>query len=413
MFQPAALFIGLRYSRSRQGSAFTRFIQRFSLIGIMIGVAALIVVTSVMNGFENELKNRILGVVPQVTVQGTDGAPLEDWQATQQDLVYSRQVRHSAPFVQVESLLQGRGQLSAVMLQGLYPEYESAYNQVTQHMVRGQFSDLQAGEFGVILGRPLAYQLDVQVGEQVRLVAASGGQFTPAGVMPAQRMFRVIGLFEVGADIDRQLAIAHADDVARLLRYPQGAVGGIRLYLDDAFAAQRVASHLRQQISPQQSLQVTEWSERYGRLFDAVRMEKGMMLFMLAMVVMVAAFNVVSALVMVIHDKRYDIAILQTLGLSRGQVYAMLMVQGAASGLTGALVGVVLGIALTFGLNPIMNLLGLQIMLYTDGQGLPFLMHVSQVAAIAGLAVALTLMATLYPAWRASRVQPAQALRYE
>lgn len=412
MFQPAALFIGLRYSRSRQGAAFTRFIQRFSLVGVILGVAALIVVTSVMNGFEEELKKRILGVVPQVTVSAPEGRAVTDWQQLDQAISYPRQVRQQTPYVEVESILQGRGQLSAVMLQGIYPELESPHNLITQHLVRGRLSELQSGEFGLIIGRSLAYQLDVQVGEQVRLVAAAGGQFTPVGVMPAQRMFRVVGLFEMGADIDRQLVLAHADDVARLIRYAPGEVSGIRLFLDDAFHAQRVANDLRQQTALD-DYSVGEWSERYGRLFDAVRMEKGMMLFMLALVVVVAAFNVVSALVMVIHDKRYDIAILQTLGLSRWDVYMMLTVQGAASGIFGAIIGVALGVTLTLGLNSLMDLLGLQIMMYTDGQGLPYLIEPVQVGAIAALAVLLTLLATLYPAWRASRVQPAQALRYE
>lgn len=412
MFQPAALYLGLRFSRSRQGSAFTRFIQRFSLLGIVIGVAALIVVTSVMNGFENELKNRILGVVPQVTLSAESGDSMADWQNIDDQFDYPSSVLHRAPFVQVESLLQGRSQLSAVVLQGLYPAYEATHNLVSQHLVRGQLGDLKPGEFRVIIGRPLAHQLGVSVGEQVRLVAAAGGQFTPMGVMPAQRMFTVAGLFEVGADIDRQLAIAHADDVARLLRFSPDNVSGIRLYLEDAFMAERVAANLRQQPSAE-DVHIGEWSERYGRLFDAVRMEKGMMLFMLALVVAVAAFNVVSALVMVIHDKRHDIAILQTLGLSRQGVYVMLTVQGAVNGVAGALIGALLGIALTFGMNPLMDAFGMQVMAYTDGEGLPFLIVPGQVVAIACLAVSLTLLATLYPAWRASCVQPAQALRYE
>lgn len=412
MFQPAALYLGLRFSRNRQGSAFTRFIQRFSLLGIVIGVAALIVVTSVMNGFENELKNRILGVVPQVTVSADNGDSMADWQSVDERFEYPRSVLHQSPFVQIESLLQGRSQLSAVLLQGLYPAYEGTHNLVNQHLVRGQLDSLKPGEFRVIIGRPLAHQLGIRVGEQVRLVAAAGGQFTPMGVMPAQRMFTVAGLFEVGADIDRQLAIAHAEDVARLLRFPADNVSGIRLYLEDAFMAERVATNLRQQPAAA-GLQIGDWAERYGRLFAAVRMEKGMMLFMLALVVAVAAFNVVSALVMVIHDKRHDIAILQTLGLSRQGVYAMLTVQGAVYGVAGALIGILLGVVLTLTMNPLMGAFGMQVMAYADGEGLPFLIVPGQVAAIAGLAVSLTLLATLYPAWRASCVQPAQALRYE
>lgn len=412
MFQPAFLFIGLRYARSRRGSTFTRFINRFSLIGIVVGVAALVVVTSVMNGFENELKNRILGVVPQVTIQHSDQPALSNWADLNDSLNYPSDVIFSAPYVQIESVLQGRSQLSAVMLQGLHPEYEAEHNVVSQHMVRGAISNLQAGEFGVLLGRPLAYQLDIQVGEQVRIVAAAGGQFTPLGVMPAQRMFTVVGLYEVGSDIDRQLAIAHADDVARLLRFSPGDVSGIRLYLNDAFHAQRVAAHLRPQLNPEE-YQVGEWGDRYGRLFAAVRMEKGMMLIMLALVVAVAAFNVVSAFVMLIHDKRHDIAILQTLGYGHRGVYSMLMVLGTFNGVVGTLIGVALGLVFTELLNPFLDLLGVAIMAYTDGDGLPMLRSVWQIFFISAISISLTLLATLYPAWRASKIQPAQALRYE
>lgn len=411
MFQPVSLFIGLRYSRARQGSAFTRFINRFSLAGIMIGVAALIVVTSVMNGFETELKNRILGVIPQVTVSPDGRESMQDWEATAEQLQFPSAVQHSVPYVQIEGVVQGNSQLRAVMVQGLFPQLESEHNVIARHMVQGELENLRAGEFGLLIGRPLASRLDVQPGEQLRLVAAAGGQFTPFGVMPAQRLFRVQGIFEVGADIDEQLVLAHGDDLARLLRYPDGAVSGLRLYLQDAFAATGVAANLQQQ-GVADDLHIEDWSARYGRLFAAVRMEKGMMLFMLALVVAVAAFNVVSALIMVIHDKRHDIAILQTLGLRRSQVYQVLTVQGVYNGVVGTFCGVVAGLLLALSLNHILAALNVQLLMQ-DGEGLPVVIDWLQVTTISLMAVAMTLLATLYPAWRAAHVQPADALRYE
>ncbi|MCH8491696.1 MAG: lipoprotein-releasing ABC transporter permease subunit [Idiomarina sp.] len=414
---PISVFLALRYSRSRARSSFTRFISHFVMAGIMLGVAALIIVTSVMNGFENELKTRILGVVPQVTLtkastsasQRTFSA-MADWQQQKDAWQWPSSVQHVSPYVQSEGLVQGNTIMRAVMLQGIFPEQEPAQSVLAQSLTAGRLEHLRAGEYRVIIGRPLARQMDVQIGERVRITAAKGQQHTPFGVMPAQRQFTVAGIFEVGADIDSQLIVMHGADAARLFRYPEGHVTGLRLWLNDAFVADRVTAALQSQNSAG-DWQIDSWQQRFGQLFAAVRMEKGMMMIMLGLIVAVAAFNAVSALVMLIQDKRGDIAVLQTLGLDRRRLYQTLLLQGMYGGVLGSILGLALGLVVTLSLNGILSVLGISV--FSQGMHLPVLINPLQIMQIVAAAMVLTLLATLYPAWRAARLQPAEILRYE
>lgn len=411
---PVSVFLALRYSRSRSRSSFTRFISHFVMAGIMLGVMALIIVTSVMNGFENELKTRILGVVPQVTITPKNGEAMANWQQQREAWQWPRGVHHVSPYVQSEGLVQGHSYMQAVMLQGIYPESEPADSILNQHILVGSLSSLRSGEYRVFLGRPLARQLDVQVGDRVRITSAKGQQYTPLGVMPSQRQFRVAGTFEVGADVDSQMVILHGDDAARLFRYPVSHVTGLRLWLDDAFAAGGITESLQQQLLAGESKSdfvIDNWQQRFGQLFAAVRMEKGMMMIMLGLIVAVAAFNAVSALVMLIQDKRGDIAVLQTLGLSRRRLYQTLLLQGMYSGVVGSLLGLLLGVVISFSLNGVLNIVGVDI--FSQGMTLPIVMNGWQIFQILCAAIVLTFLATLYPAWRAARMQPAEILRYE
>jgi len=412
MFQPVSLYLALRYSRSRYRSPFTRFISRFSMLGILLGVMALIVVTSVMNGFEAQLKTRILGVVPQVTVVPQDGSPMQDWQQVADQIEWPAQVQHVSPFVQAEGLVQGARGLQAVLIQGVFPEQEPEFSVIRDNMITGSLNNLQPGSWAMLMGRPLSSQLDIFPGERVRLIAAQGQHYTPLGLMPAQRQFSVNGLFELGSEVDSQLVLLHGDDAARLFRMRQGEVSGLRLYLQDAFQAAQVSRSLSHNpIVQQASLTTQSWESRYGRLFQAVRMEKAMMMIMLGLIVAVAAFNAVSALIMLVQDKRADIAILQTLGLGRAGVYKTLLLQGMYSGVVGAFGGIIAGLLVTFGLNDVLALVGADI--FGQGEQLPVVIDRSQVALIAGAALTLTFLATLYPAWRAAQIQPAETLRYE
>lgn len=412
MFQPTEVFLALRYSRTRRRGGFATFINRVSTLGILLGVMALVVVTSVMNGFENELKKRILGVVPQITITSANGVPFTNWQQLEQQIVWPTQVVARQPYVSTEGVIQSDSSLKPVLLQGVLPEQEQAKGVLSSMMVTGDLSRLQAGEYGIILGRSLALALDVWPGAKVRLMAAEGQSYTPLGIFPAQRQFRVVGFFAADSEVDQQVVFLHAEDAAKLFRYQTGQVTGLRLYLQDAFAAPQVAERLRQSFQQQDlELFVDDWQSRYGRLFAAVRMEKAMMMIMLALVVVIAAFNAVSARVMLVQDKRGDIAILQTLGLTPQRIYLVLVCQGAYMGILGAGLGVLLGVGLTLSLNPLLQAFSVSV--FGTGEQLPYLFNFAHIAAIFVLALMLSLLSTLYPAWRAAQVQPAEILRYE
>ena len=409
MFQPVVLFIGLRYSRARQGSAFTAFINRFAFAGIALGVMALVVVMSVMNGFEGQLKERILGAVPQVTLTDADSkTELADWQKTQKQLPQMDLVKGSIPYVQTQGILQFSEKMSVANIQGIYPDTGAVPPSLTDKMVSGNWKNLEAGSYHIVIGERLAQKQGIAVGDTIRIIAAQGGVYTPFGLVPSQRRFVVSGLFAMGSEVDESVVFAHGSDLARLIRLPKGHVTGLQLFLDDAFQAPQVAQSLRNQTE----LSVSDWRENYGQLFEAVGMEKRMMWLMLALIIAVAAFNTLSALVMVINDKRHDIAILQTLGLSNSHIRAVFLLQGLYNGVLGSLLGVILGLLLSWYLNDILSLFGARIFAGSE-EGLPIIINVLQVIVTAVAAIVLTLVATLYPASQAAHVQPSEALRYD
>lgn len=413
MFKPAALFLGTRYARARHGNRFTRFINGFALAGILIGVAALIIVSSVMNGFEQQLKQRILGVVPQLTLTAAEQNSLPEWSSLIDQIPANPLVSAIVPQVGSAGVVQNREKLRPVYIQGLFPDSTAAaiqWQPLKDNLVYGNLNALQEHSYNIIIGEALAQELDVWPGDSIRVIAAAGGVYTPLGLMPAQRQFTIAGIVAMASEADSQLLIMHGADAARLLRLPQGNVSALRFYFADPFAAIEFQPILQQQLG--EDFVVHTWREQYGELFDAVSMEKRMVGLMLGLIIAVAAFNIVSALMMVIQDKRADIAILQTMGMRRSQLYLMFVVQGLRNGLIGSLCGLLIGLLGAYYLNPILKFLKVDLS-FTGPAGLPVLLQSEQIAVIVIAAIALTLAATLYPAWRASQILPADALRYE
>ncbi|HHQ4518131.1 lipoprotein-releasing ABC transporter permease subunit [Aeromonas veronii] len=407
LFQPLSLAIGLRYAGSKRSNRFVSFISLFSTFGIAIGVAALMVVISVMNGFEGQLKGRILGVIPHVVVTNQAGRIDADPQGLP-DLANLPHVVASAPMLDSEGMLQSPGQLTGVSVQGIDPAKWPKDDILHSQMLGGRLDTLQAGHYRIVLGQGVARRLNVSIGDQVRLILTEGTRFTPFGRVPAQRLFTVSGIFGVGADVDNQIALIALGDAQRLLRLPPETVGGIRLWLDDPFAADEVIK------TPlPDGLVWQDWRRERGELFQAVAMEKRMMGLMLVLIIAVATFNILSALVMVVTDKEGEVAILRTMGMSESGIVKIFMVLGASSGVIGALFGGLAGLALSLGLNPLLNAVGLNLYMAAGGSGLPVIVEPAQVITILLGAVLLSFSATLYPAARAARVKPAEALRYE
>ncbi|MFM5398775.1 lipoprotein-releasing ABC transporter permease subunit [Aeromonas veronii] len=407
LFQPLSLAIGLRYAGSKRSNRFVSFISLFSTFGIAIGVAALMVVISVMNGFEGQLKGRILGVIPHVVVTNQAGRIDADPQGLP-DLAKLPHVVASAPMLDSEGMLQSPGQLTGVSVQGIDPAKWPKDDILHSQMLGGRLDTLQAGHYRIVLGQGVARRLNVSIGDQVRLILTEGTRFTPFGRVPAQRLFTVSGIFGVGADVDNQIALIALGDAQRLLRLPTETVGGIRLWLDDPFSADEVIK------TPlPDGLLWQDWRRERGELFQAVAMEKRMMGLMLVLIIAVATFNILSALVMVVTDKEGEVAILRTMGMSESGIVKIFMVLGASSGVIGALFGGLAGLALSLGLNPLLNAVGLNLYMAAGGSGLPVIVEPAQVITILLGAVLLSFSATLYPAARAARVKPAEALRYE
>ncbi|RDE51479.1 MAG: lipoprotein-releasing ABC transporter permease subunit [Candidatus Accumulibacter meliphilus] len=415
MALPYELLIGLRYTRAKKHNHFISFISLISMLGIALGVAALIVVLSVMNGFQTELRSRILAVVSHVQITGGSGE-MAGWQVVAEQAAGQPHVLASAPFVQAQAMLTSGQAVRGALVRGILPDQEDRVADFRPHMKSGKLDDLTPDSFNIVLGSELARALDVRVGDRVTLIAPQG-VVTPAGVIPRLKTFNVVGLFEVGMyEYDSGLALIDLADAQRLYRMDD-RVSGVRLKLDDLFKAPQVARALASSL-PINAF-ISDWTRSHANFFRAVQIEKNMMFIILSLIVAVAAFNIVSTLVMAVTDKQADIAILRTLGASPMSIMLVFIVQGALIGFIGLGLGVAGGVALALNVDVVVpfieRLLGTQFLakeVYYISN-LPSELQWSDVTTIVGVAFVLALVATIYPSWRASRVNPAEALRYE
>jgi len=398
MFRPLPLFIGLRYTRAKRRNHFISFI-----------------LLSVMNGFDRELRTRILGMVPHATISSYQ--PIDDWQAVAARVAAHPDVQAVAPFSQLQGMLSHSGGVQPVLVNAVLPEAEKQVSIIDQHMVQGRLEDLASGEFGMIIGEITARRFRVEVGDKLTFILPEAS-VTPAGVFPRLKRFTVVGVFKVGAELDSSLALIHVGDAARLARWQEHQVEGVRLKLNDLFQAPRVAWEIAASFSGEDYV-ARDWTRSHGSLFQAIQMEKTMIALLLLLIVAVAAFNIISTLVMVVTDKKADIAILRTLGMTPRQIMLVFMVQGSVIGVVGTLIGGVLGVIAALNITAwvagLENLLG-QKFLSSDVyfiNYLPSQLRVEDVVLICSAALLMSFFATLYPAWKAARTQPAEALRYE
>ncbi len=414
MFKPLPLFIGLRYLRARRRTQFISFISLASMIGLALGVLAMILVLSVMNGFQKEMSSRILGMVPHATLYAAQ--PLDDWPALAERLRGQPGVTGVAPIAELEGMLSYRGAMQPVQIHGIDPAHEDEVSIVGRHMLRGQLADLEPGEYGVVLGSLSARRFGLMPGDKLTLIIPEVGT-APGGITPRMHRLTVVGIFRVGAELDGSLAMIHIADAAAMQRLEEGRVPGLRLAFDDLGSAPQRAASLAAGLG--EGFIAHDWTQSQGSLFSAMQMEKIMIGLLLLLIVAVAAFNIVATLVMVVSDKGADIAILRTLGARPGQIMAVFMVQGSMIGLLGTAIGGVLGVLAALNVSQLVAWLervsGAQVfssdVYYVNS--LPSDLQGGDVLLVCGAALLLSFLATLYPSWRASRVEPAEALSYE
>jgi len=414
MFKPLSLAIGLRYTRAKRRTGFISFISGVSILGIAVGMVALITTIAVMTGFQEEYRTRLLCVVARATIRGV-GESLPDWQGAVRLAHQDKRVIGAAPYVEREAMLQGNSE-QGVLLRGVLPEREGEVSVLAKKMIAGKLSDLQPGKFDLLLGKELALEHGVGIGDKVTVLVAEGN-VTPIGFIPRAKAFTVVGIFEAGMqEYDAGLAITHMQDAQKLLRMGNG-VTGVRLKLTDMWQAYRVADDLANRMGG--LYRIRDWTRDNANMFSALKMEKTVMFLLLVLIIGVATFNLLSSLVMVVTDKQADIAILRTLGMRPGAIMRVFMVQGCVIGTLGVVLGVVGGVMLTKNLDAIVALIermtGVEVMpadvYYISG--LPTRLEWSDVGTIAAVGLVLCFLATLYPAWRAARIDPANALRYE
>lgn len=415
---PFELQIGWRYTRAgRSGrrNGFISFISMVSMLGIALGVAALIIVLSVMNGFQKEVRDRMLSVIAHVEIYQAQGEALADWQATATEARRNEQVVGAAPFIATQALIARGDDMRGAIVRGISPADEATVTALAAQLRDTTLAKLVPGGWGIVLGGELARGLGVKVGDRVTIVAP-GGQVTPAGVIPRLKQLTLVGTFEAGHyEYDSGLALMHVDDAARLFRV--AGPTGVQLRLKDAQQAHEVADEIQMRLGS--AVRITDWTRTNRNWFQAVQIEKRLMFIILTLIVAVAAFNLVSTLVMTVTDKQADIAILRTLGASPRSIMTIFMVQGAASGVIGTLVGMGLGLLVAFNVDVIVPAIERALhMSFLPGSvylisRMPSDPQSADIVPIVAISLALAFVATVYPSWRASRVQPAEALRHE
>ena len=428
MYSPLEAFIGLRYVRAKRRNHFISFISLISMLGIALGVTTLITVISVMNGFEKELRTRILGAIAHATIQPVEGA-LVEWREVVARVEQHPEVDGAAPYIEEGVWLQGQ-ESSGAYIRGIDPDYEIKVSEIEDKMLSGSLADLVPGEYGIILGIGLASRLRVGPGDRVTVIAPRL-KATPVGASPLMRRFTVVGAFEFGEfENDSALALIHMDDAARLLRMPAGTAGGVRLHLHDLYRAWSVARDISEDMTREgwgragsgdepAYYMVRDWTQERGNLFQAVRTEKTVMWVILSLIIAVAAFNIISMLVMVVTDKQSDIAILKTMGARPGTIMRVFVIQGSVIGLVGTVLGVVGGILLAQNIGAVVpfleRLFGFSLFpsdIYYITE-LPSDLRVADVVKFALMSLGMSLLSTIYPSWRAARTHPAEALSYE
>ena len=415
---PFELQIGWRYTRAgRSGrrNGFISFISMVSMLGIALGVAALIIVLSVMNGFQKEVRDRMLSVISHVEIYQPQGEALADWQATATEARRNEQVVGAAPFIATQALIARGDDMRGAAVRGISPADEATVTALAAQLRDTTLARLVSGGWGIVLGGELARSLGVKVGDRVTIVAP-GGQVTPAGVIPRLKQLTLVGTFDAGHyEYDSGLALMHVDDAARLFRV--AGPTGVQLRLKDAQQAHGVADEIQMRLGP--TVRVTDWTRTNRNWFQAVQIEKRLMFIILTLIVAVAAFNLVSTLVMTVTDKQADIAILRTLGASPRSIMTIFMVQGAASGVIGTLAGMGMGLLVAFNVDVIVPAIERALhMSFLPGSvylisRMPSDPQSADIVPIVAISLALAFVATVYPSWRASRVQPAEALRHE
>jgi lipoprotein-releasing system permease protein len=424
MFKPLEVFIGLRYVRAKRRNHFISFISLISMLGIALGIWALITVLSVMNGFEKELRDRILGMASHASIEGIY-RNIKDWKPVAEAAYRHPMVEGAAPYIEGQAMLSGAGQSSGVIVRGIIPEEEPKVSEVSSKMIDGSLDDLKPGEYGIILGVELAQKLlgtaslDRLRSKKEKSVSVIIPQatVTAAGILPRFKRFKVVGIFEVGMhEYDSGVALMHIQDASRIYQM-HDSITGVRLRLKDLFQAPQVGREIVQNLPG--GYVVQDWTRQHANLFKAINMEKRVMFIILFLIVAVAAFNIVSTLVMVVTDKESDIAILRTLGATPLSIMGIFMVQGSIIGFIGTILGIATGVPTALNVETLVSglesLLGIRF-LSPDIYYISVLtsdMQWNDVFLISGFSLLITLLATLYPAWRASKTQPAEALRYE